>query len=128
MHNRPHGTGTEARRHAVDMAVVVMLQTAWLASRPMILPIVTTELDVPFQVETVVRNVSHLADGLDRILESDTTLRRHHSDVVDVLFVVAMNCRLFAIQWSETPDARADTFNDDLRRLRREVDLVVPSL
>jgi hypothetical protein len=112
----------------VNTALAVMVETEWLASRPTIPPIVAVGIDIAKHVRTVVRNVIHLADNLDRILESDITMRRHQSDVVDAAYIIAVDCRLFAIQWAAKQTADAEEFNANLRRLRLAVDFAVRSV
>jgi hypothetical protein len=131
MYDRPpddDGSGASVLRRAVDIALTVAAQTEWLAGRPMIVPIVAPGLDVPGHIRIVAANANRLADQLCGTLTSDLLVQHHNSDVVDIVSDVAMTCRLFADQWSSTPDADADRFNDDVLYLRQHVDRKIRSL
>jgi hypothetical protein len=112
----------------VDIALTVIVQTEWLASRPTIAPIIAPNLDRPRHVHLVTANVRRLADHIDRALEADPLVRRHTSVVVDAALIAAMKCRLFVNRWSRRSDPDSERFNEEVRQLRQGVDDVMRSL
>jgi hypothetical protein len=130
MYDRRHrgiASDTSAARRAVDSALAVIVQTEWLASRPTIPLIVTPDLDVPSHVRKVAFNVHRLANDLDRALEDDE-VRHHQSSIVDAIFVIAVQCRLFVSRWAVADRVEASRFNVELRSLRNGVDKVLRSM
>ncbi|MEV4319676.1 hypothetical protein [Actinocrispum sp. NPDC049592] len=131
MYDRPPNVGTarvDVRQRAVDIALTVIMQTEWLASRPTIVPIVAAGLDRPRHVHLVTNNVRRLADHIDRALEADPMVRRHTSEVVDAALVAAVTCRLFVNRWSRRQDADTERFNEDVQHLKHQVDEVLNAL
>lgn len=131
MYDRPPGSsasGRDALRRAVDIALTVAAQTEWLAGRPTIVPVIARELDVPPHIRGVATNAHNLADHLDQALEADMLVQHQDSDVVDVVSEVAARCRSFARRWSDSTDVDAARFNEEVARLRHDVDTALGSL